>query len=125
MTDSLRPEHRRELEASGISPDLIDAAGLRSISESESFDFGFRSSGGATAGLFFPFTDPTTWRQSTRFALLKPTVSANGSRYLSPVGERLRLYIVPGLSESTLKDASIPVWIIGPGGERARWMALT
>jgi len=111
-SELLRPNHLAELEQSGISPELIAEAGLRSVTDVESYNFGFRNGGSSTCGLLFPFTDPTTWRLSKRFSLLKPDAQVSGRKYLSPVGETLRLYLVPGLTDSHLKDASIPVWIV-------------
>ncbi|HEY3175757.1 MAG TPA: phage/plasmid primase, P4 family [Candidatus Polarisedimenticolia bacterium] len=109
----LRPEHKFELERSGIAPDVIAEAGVRSVEDAEAHDFGFRNGGLPVDGLLFPFIDIEAGTWSGRFALLKPDLHANGAKYLSPYGERLRLHFAPGAG-ALLQAVSVPVlWIEG------------
>jgi len=108
----IRPEHRAELDRSGIAPEVIAAAGIRSVDHAEAHDRGFRNGGLSVGGLLFPFPDLATGAWNTRFALLKPDLCSNGAKYLAPYAERLRLHFAPGTSPDDLRDATIPILII-------------
>jgi hypothetical protein len=100
-----------ELDAAAIPPDVIQAAGIRAMSDGEARDFGFRGVG-SLAGLFFPYWRPESGRFSNRYARLKPDVTIDGRKYLSPVGESPRFYFTPGTGPAGLADVTLPILIV-------------
>jgi hypothetical protein len=106
----LAPHHRADLEASTIDFETAAVSGVSSINHAEAYDLGLRG-GSDLSGLCFRYWEPTTRSFSTRFARIKVDLVVERRKYLQPVGEKPKLYFVPGTAVADLKDSRIPLLI--------------
>jgi hypothetical protein len=74
------------------------------------YDRGIRGDGDL-AGLLIPYWDPSAARFSNRFVRVKLDTAVAGRKYLQPVGERPRLYFIPGTSKGELEDAQRQIFV--------------
>ncbi len=112
----LAPEHLAILTRIGISRELVTAAGIRSVTDQEAREAGFKlSSASDLSGILFPYHDPETGQRVTaRLRRNHPDIDREGNtkgKYVSPVGDNRHLYFPPGAG-TLLSDASIPVVIV-------------
>lgn len=106
----LLDHHRHDLEASGLSPETIAAAGIYSAPEPETREIlGF----GVGPGWVIPY--PGTENGARPFCRVKPDTPPvwNGkpAKYLSPKGSRNRLYVPPILSGERVRDPGVPLYV--------------
>jgi len=108
----LDSHHRRQLEASGITPEVAKARGYRSIEAPEAFHYGF-SKAQAKAGLLIPIYPPGQDEPALyRLRPDKPRTKRDGKpiKYEQPRGTRLRID-VPPLLRDALQNPTIPLII--------------
>lgn len=108
----LNSHHQRQLEASGISPEVAKARGYRSIEAPEAFHYGF-SKAQAKAGLLIPIYPPGEDKPVLyRLRPDKPRTRKGGKpiKYEQPEQTRLRID-VPPLLQDAVKDPGRPLII--------------
>jgi hypothetical protein len=110
----------------GVSPDLLDQAGVFRMTDAEARAYGFSLSGPPTAnlsGLVFPYFDPSTRRRVTaRLRRDHPEVDTEGrpkNKYLSPYGDNRHLYFPPNAG-ALLTDAMVFVAIVESENQPSR-----
>jgi hypothetical protein len=113
---ALRPGHVEVFARVHVGERLLTAAGIRSVTDSEARDFGFRFSSGADlSGILFPYLDPEASRRTTaRLRRDHPELDATGrpeGKYVSPYGDNRHLYFPPGAGV-LLGDISVPIVIV-------------
>ncbi|MCZ6654513.1 MAG: phage/plasmid primase, P4 family [Planctomycetota bacterium] len=102
----LNKKHRAELRASGISDELIETSGLRSISSREAHEILHWSAGPGSrdmSGLAIPFrANGETVAGYTRIKPDNPRTNRDGKpvKYESPRGKSNRAYFPPGFQEA-------------------------
>ncbi len=106
----IQPDHRLDMERSGIDITMAALAGVSSIDHEAAYDFGLRN-GTNLSGLCFRYWEPGVQRFSDRFVRVKPAVRRDGRKYLQPVGERPRIYFVGGIRTEDLADTAKPVFL--------------
>jgi hypothetical protein len=104
------PDHKRDLQASGIDLDLASKAGVRSYTNKESIDdlmkkCGWGANHPVKSILLFSYPDTDHWR----IKVFPPIQKRKGepAKYLQPKGLGNRLYILPGVDP----QADTPLWI--------------
>lgn len=106
----LNTNHRCQLEASGIAPEVAKARGYRSIKAAEAFQYGFTGKQ-ARNGLLIPIWPPGEDTPALyRLRPDKPRMKKDGKpvKYEQPRGTRLRID-VPPLLQDKLQDSSAPL----------------
>lgn len=99
-TPRLEPHHLAELRASGISDEMIQACGFRSVGPAEAGELLNWNRPAAGGGLAFPYAAPDGTISLVRLKLDTPrTADKDGERkeikYEAPRGSRVRLYVPP------------------------------
>jgi hypothetical protein len=107
-THHLVPAHVHDLERSRVDIVTAGLAGLRSAEHADIYDWGIRGEG-ELAGLLVPYWEPATHNFSDRFVRVKPNASIAGRKYLQPVGERPRLYFIPGTTVSEIENTQFDI----------------
>jgi hypothetical protein len=83
---------------------------MHSVSHALAHDHGIRGDGDL-GGLLIPYWEPTVRRFSVRFIRVKPDALTTGRKYLQPVGERPRLYFIPGTTVSELENTQLDLLV--------------
>jgi hypothetical protein len=109
-THELEPRHIEELSQSRIDFVTAGLAGMRSISHAIAYDCGIRGEGNLD-GLLIPYWEPAERRFSPRFVRVKPDAVVAGRKYLQPIGERPRLYFIPGTSPTELDNTQLAMFV--------------
>lgn len=98
----------------GIGPELLERAGISSVSDQEArTKYGMKGTGDL-AGILFPYLDPLTEvRHTSRLRRDHPEIEDGKpkKKYLCPYGDRRHLYFVPGCREYVADDA-IPIVLV-------------
>src|SRR5436305_10536717 len=122
-TNNLTAEDYRRLEEeSGISPDLVDIAGIRRVDSYEGALIVGREKEcfrGKYSGLYFEYRSPyTTGDRGGRLRRDCPEyeVDSNGdlrerNKYLGAPGQSNKLYHTPGQTYEQLQDSTLPLII--------------
>jgi hypothetical protein len=108
----LFPRHREHLAQFRIPPEMLEAAGVRSVTDAEARDtLGINGHCGADlAGILFPYLSPMTGdRIGGRIRLDNPLPN-DGGKYISEAGCR-HLFFPPFLKE-WLADTGVPIVIV-------------
>ena len=104
-----------ELHASlGITPELLAAAGVRRVSDTEAHELLSSRHSGDLAGIAYPYVDPTSGQPAAyRVRRDHPEIESNKpkDKYISSYGDRRRLYFAPD-TNALLSDTSVPVVIV-------------
>jgi hypothetical protein len=111
MMPLLRPEHADHLRRFHIPHGLLEAAGVRSVTDAEAREtLGLHGHQGADlGGILFPYLSPTTGlRGGGRIRLDNPL--SDGAKYISEPGCR-HFFFAPGVV-GFLKDTSIPAVLV-------------
>jgi len=109
-TRTLRPAHVQNLAQSRVDLFTAGLAGLRSVRHAAAYDAGIRGAG-SLDGLLIPYWNPGEGHFSPRFVRVKPDIAVAGRKYLQSIGERARLYFIPGTSPVELANTEIAVFI--------------
>lgn len=110
----LTPSDLAELARSWITPELAAQARIIRVTSYEGGQFIGRNGGGNYAGLVFPYFTPGVGHSTDRLRRDSPDVDPHGkikNKYISPPGQKNRLYFVPGTNVEWLSDLSLPVTI--------------
>jgi hypothetical protein len=102
-------------ERFGIPHDLLDAAKVRRVTDTEAAALGILYKSEHLAGIFFPYPDPETLLRVTgRLRRDHPELDRDGKaigKYLSPAGDHRHVYCPPG-SGLLLADTSVTVTFV-------------
>ena len=106
------------MESRWIDRDLADSAGLRRVDPLTGGEIIGRKSGDY-AGILIPYYRPGSDRiREYRLRRDHPDLQYDSAgnlkqrqKYLSPPGRSIMLYLVPGVSQGFLRDASLPIII--------------
>ena len=117
---ALSPEDLASLENSWITPELAEAAMLRSVDDEEAAEILLQKGRRGCAGILIPYYWPgEPGPRNYRIRRYHPDLveSADGSlkqerKYLSAPGSRNLLYIPPGVTLEQLADVTIPLVIV-------------
>lgn len=106
----LSADHARQMERRGLSPQIIEAAGLHSALPARIAEIlGFKvSSNGIVIPFHHPLTDEVVLNRVRPD--IPPTINNKLAKYLSPKGATNHFYFPPG-AKAWLRDPSIPIAI--------------
>ena len=117
----LTPSDLENLEAGGIPPWLARQAGIFRVTDEQAVHYGIRKSGHQDlGGIMFPYVDLDSGNVCAyRLRRDNPELERKDdgtlrprAKYLSPVGQRNRLYVPPGLPPDWMKDPSVPIVLL-------------
>jgi Protein of unknown function (DUF3631)/Domain of unknown function (DUF3854) len=109
--NGLKPADLEQFVRLGISLELVDAAGVRRVTDAEARDLLSSRHGGDLAGLLFEYRDPVTGRPVTHRLRRDNPEMEDGkpkNKYLSAYGDNRHLYFPPGAG-TLLADTSVLV----------------
>lgn len=108
----LCPEHAEHFARFGITPKLIETAGIRSVTDFEARELlsvNGNHRGEKLAGIYFPSFDPQSGqRNGARIRLDNPINGAQ--KYIAETGSR-HLYFVRGAAD-VLNDTTVPLLFV-------------
>lgn len=114
---TLSDEHRKMLRDAGITDEIIDARGYKTVGHdawlsSQNFTKRQRSYVRHKAGLLIPQlgVDGARWGWQLRHFRPDTGEDSNWAKYYSPMGQRLHVDVPPGAGEY-LRDPREPLWI--------------
>lgn len=111
-TLKLRSEHIADLQRSGLSDEIIEAAGIRSVKAKEAKEvLGFDPK---SDGWVIPYPHRNGLPDLLHFKPDSPYPDSEGKlrKYLFPKGARSRIYIPPMISMEALQNKRIPLYIV-------------
>lgn len=108
----LSDAHRRELTASAISPDVVDARGYCTVQDPRMLPSQFASSQRTGPGMLIPIRDATGEIATYQFKPTRPRLNSSGKPIKYETAAHGRMCIdVPPASRPYLLDAQTPLWI--------------
>src|ERR1019366_4961970 len=114
MKTLLRAVHLEMFARLKIGPELLERAGVVSVTDAEARDKYGMTGYGDFSGVVFPYFDPLNGKRATASVRRDNPDIENGKpkkKYLCPYGDRRHLYFVPGCGEH-IKDATIPILLV-------------